>query len=218
MDTYNHGTLDKLTPIRHSLSDWVFQPGKGWHISPTHFVSPPSSLSRPQSYATKGEAWFALGAALGQSIPEGRIITQLRARTSQDSRLFVFFRGQALPVLPLPANCYWFYILETRARLYQRVSDTDTSLIDAPLTFARSLNTWNNWRFTWYLWLDAILTKFLRCIIEAYLAGTWTTQLDFNISTPLWESSPTNRIGFRHLSNEDTPAVWLDDTIIYRRA
>ncbi|MBA7659313.1 hypothetical protein ES703_67290 [subsurface metagenome] len=206
-----------MNKIHHSLADWTFDPDGNFYIDNSQYVSPPTSLACPHTGGGSVGAWFFLKPALGANIPEGILATYERYLYTTPREVKFFFRSQALPINSRPANTYLFSLLRTTCSLQQWVDNVGINLKIEDLSYTRTSNTWFHHRLTFYTWLNVSLRTVLTVIFETEIGGSWVQQLTHDIIDPLWQGSPTNRVGFAVHGSLLIFRHWVDDTEVWRK-
>lgn len=210
--------MDKLIPIHHSLADWNFQAGRGFAIGNDRFISPPSALRRPTD-ATQGTSGnLALKEAVSGNLMDGRLTTYVLSEHAVYRSIVIFFRSQQSPHLGLPANTYRFTASYASTILDRLTGGSQFDITTGSPPVSWDINEWHRFRFTWYTWLDANLEPILRAIIDQEVNAVWQQLLLWDIANPLWQTSPTNLIGIQLGGSHAGTQVWIDDTLVYKRA
>ena len=207
--------MDFLKLKHHSLSDWDFKSGVGFHLNTARFISTPTSLSRPQTTTQGLWGWFYLKAAVKQNLPQGRWLNYYQVNHTTGRNMQIHFRVQALPTNEFPLNCYIIEVTGATWYLVRRLNGSDTTLFSGSLTYTWNTDQWYYHRLTFYEYLNASLDPILRVIFETEIAGSWVEQCNKDISSPLWSGSATNLIGMHVIGAAPTDRIWTDDTEVW---
>lgn len=210
--------MDKLETIHHSLVDWAFSTGFNGGIATDQYVSAPSSLKRRLSASGQANGVVALGTALGANIPDGRLTTYYRFGYTSNSIISLMFKIQALNDYSLPANCYRASIDYTSWSIRRRIAAADTYMAFAAFSPNLAANAWHRFRIAWWHWLDAALTPQLSVTLERWVTGAFVQIGSFTEANPPNYGSTTNHIAILMPALTWDTWMWIDDTIVERKA
>jgi len=151
-------------------------------------------------------------------LTDGRISTYILREAAGLSQVFVYFRAQTQPYLGLPDNCYFVELSPAFHRLTRRLAASNLVLKEGATPSTPPILTWWRERVTWYTWLDASLEAILRVITDRWYNSTWTNVITWDIANPLWQTAPQNYLGFSMGGTDASNQMWIDDTLVYKRA
>ncbi|GAJ11247.1 unnamed protein product, partial [marine sediment metagenome] len=169
----NHpGAVDFIKKRHFSLADWDYRPNNGFQLDEFRKVSPPTSLRDLNSpnWDLFQADWVLLKTALGQCIPEGRILHYFQGEPGNVDFRFLF-RVQDVPETEYPQNCYYMRYAITRTRIIRRVNSVDTELVFTTEPPGQNPDTWHHWRLTFFTYITALFTPTFRIILEYEQAG-----------------------------------------------
>lgn len=200
----------ELPAPHHSLSDWDFRSGETYALDNSIYVSSPSSLriTKPGTTGTYASCCCRDSGTL--DLPQGRLETYWRASSTGIRPIWVF-RNQSSPGTISQTNTYWVAGVASGVFNCQKLVGGSATAIGS-WTLAWSANTWYNRRCTWWKEAAALLIRFEYWDGSAWqLAGT-----DLTDSSPAFEGSGTNRVGFGWSSGSTSVyIIYYDDGVIY---
>lgn len=211
--------LNTTNTPHHSLADWDYST-PGPYISDKVFISPPSSLAARKDPPFEREGWAICKLAAAHNVPDGRIVSYNRLGVATFLAIHWIFRAQEPPDpnFLIHKNNYHFQFRHDRVDLYLTVGGVHTLLKTYTFSPSLSLNTWYQFRATWWQYITAGLTKLLRITLEQSIDTTWQELFCYDDSNNKWADSDINKLGFCLLHGSSALPTAIDDSELWKKA